>query len=137
MDENAKKVDAGNADNEDSDVRQDKPAKRQVPRGMLWCDRSVDTLFSLWYNSPLVSRFDSKNNSGKRVAYVMLVPELSVVNSSQSRCKTRCFAKMKSEWSASKPSLPSPTGTLSKAQLPMHYGIMLEYWHEEDDVDKD
>ncbi|KAF0746690.1 hypothetical protein AaE_008023, partial [Aphanomyces astaci] len=38
------------------------------------------------------------------------------------------FAKMKTEWSASKPSLPSPTGNLSKAQLPMHYGIMLEYW---------
>ncbi|RHZ26639.1 hypothetical protein DYB37_013698, partial [Aphanomyces astaci] len=45
---------------------------------MLWCDRSVATLFSLRYNSPLASRFDSKNNSGKRVAYVMLAVELSV-----------------------------------------------------------
>ncbi|RHY77162.1 hypothetical protein DYB34_010311 [Aphanomyces astaci] len=45
---------------------------------MLWCDRSVATLFSLRYNSPLASRFDSKNNSGKRVAYVMLAAVLSV-----------------------------------------------------------
>ncbi|RHZ37095.1 hypothetical protein DYB26_014433, partial [Aphanomyces astaci] len=55
-----------------------KAGEEQVPRGMLWCDRSVATLFSLRYNSPLASRFDSKNNSGKRVAYVMLAAELRV-----------------------------------------------------------
>ncbi|ETV75296.1 hypothetical protein H257_10479 [Aphanomyces astaci] len=133
MDEDAKKVDAGNADYDDSEVRQDKPAKRakkQVPRGMLWCDRSVATLFSLRYNSPLASRFDSKNNSGKRVAYVMLAVELSIEMQREFVAKQvqDKFAKMKTEWSVSKTSLPSPTGNLSKPQLPMHYDIMLEYW---------
>ncbi|ETV63578.1 hypothetical protein H257_19496, partial [Aphanomyces astaci] len=52
--------------------------RRSKCQGGCWCDRSVATLFSLRYNSPLASRFDSKNNSGKRVAYVMLAAELSV-----------------------------------------------------------
>ncbi|ETV78742.1 hypothetical protein H257_07585 [Aphanomyces astaci] len=118
MDEDAKKVDAGNADYDDYDVRQDKPAKRAKKQ------------FSLRYNSRLASRFDSKNNSGKRVAYVMLAAELSVEMQREFVAKQvqDKFAKMKTEWSVSKPSLPSPTGNLSKAQLPMHYDIMLEYW---------
>ncbi|RHZ00282.1 hypothetical protein DYB31_015905, partial [Aphanomyces astaci] len=39
----------------------------------------VEAMFKLRYKSALASRFDSKNNYGKRVAYVMLATELSVV----------------------------------------------------------
>ncbi|ETV82249.1 hypothetical protein H257_04949 [Aphanomyces astaci] len=66
-----------------------KSGEEASAKGMLWCDRSVTyaTLFSLRYNSPLASRFDSKYNYGKRVAYVMLGRSSASkcnVNSSQS-----------------------------------------------------
>ncbi|RHZ28072.1 hypothetical protein DYB37_002644 [Aphanomyces astaci] len=65
-----------------SNENPDKPPKRTkklAPQAFLWCDQSVSMfLFALRYNSHLASRFDSKNNYGKRVAYVMLAAEFSV-----------------------------------------------------------
>ncbi|RHY69761.1 hypothetical protein DYB34_012902 [Aphanomyces astaci] len=52
--------------------------RKQVPRTYLWCDDSVEKMFMLRYKSALAPRFESKNNYGKRVAYVMLATELSV-----------------------------------------------------------
>ncbi|ETV78477.1 hypothetical protein H257_08000 [Aphanomyces astaci] len=52
--------------------------RKQVPRTYLWCDDSVEKMFMLRYTSALAPRFESKNNYGKGVAYVMLATELSV-----------------------------------------------------------
>ncbi|ETV66228.1 hypothetical protein H257_17270 [Aphanomyces astaci] len=82
--------------------------RKQVPRTYLWCDDSVEKMFMLRYKSALAPRFESKNNYGKREAYVL--------------------AKMKSEWSLSKPSLASPTGNATKPPQPIHFDAMLEYW---------
>ncbi|ETV74869.1 hypothetical protein H257_10908 [Aphanomyces astaci] len=40
------------------------------------------------------------------------------------------LAKLKTEWSMSKPSLPAPTGNVKKVALPQFYDVMLEYWGE-------
>ncbi|KAF0750648.1 hypothetical protein AaE_006635 [Aphanomyces astaci] len=89
-------------------------------------------MFKLRYKSALASRFDSKNNYGKRVAYVMLATELSVVMQREFTAKQvqDKLAKMKTEWSLSKPTLPAPTGNSPRALLPLHYDVMLDYWGE-------
>ncbi|KAF0748214.1 hypothetical protein AaE_007426, partial [Aphanomyces astaci] len=115
-----------------SSARKPKKMRPQVQRSYLWCDASVERMFELRYKSDMATRFDSKNNYGKRVAYVMLATELSLsmqreFTSKQVQDK---FAKMKTEWSISKPSLPSPTGNCALQPVPMHYDVMLEYWGE-------
>ena len=45
---------------------------------MAWCDVRVAKLFELRYKSPLTPKFDSKNNSQKKLAYQLLASELSV-----------------------------------------------------------
>ncbi|RHY11768.1 hypothetical protein DYB36_001829 [Aphanomyces astaci] len=104
--------------------------RKQVPRTYLWCDDSVEKMFMLRYKSALASRFESKNNYGKRVAYVMLATKLSVSMEREFTAKQvqDKLAKMKSEWSLSKPSLASPTGNATKPPQPMHFDVMLEYW---------
>ncbi|RHZ39690.1 hypothetical protein DYB26_014751, partial [Aphanomyces astaci] len=104
--------------------------RKQVPRTYLWCDDSVEKMFMLRYKSALASRFESKNNYGKRVAYVMLATKLSVSMEREFTAKQvqDKLAKMKSEWSLSKPSLASPTRNETKPPQPMHFDVMLEYW---------
>ncbi|ETV74818.1 hypothetical protein H257_10879 [Aphanomyces astaci] len=89
-------------------------------------------MFKLRYKSALASRFDSKNNYGKRVAYVMLATELSVVMQREFTAKQvqDKLAKMKTEWSLSKPTLPAPTGNSPQTLLPLDYDVMLDYWGE-------
>ncbi|KAF0706623.1 hypothetical protein AaE_014022 [Aphanomyces astaci] len=107
--------------------------RKQVPRTYLWFDDSVEKMFMLRYKSALAPRFESKNNYGKRVAYVMLATELSVSMEREFTAKQvqDKLAKMKSEWSLSKPRLARPTGNATKPPQPMHFDVILEYWGEE------
>ncbi|KAG9399279.1 hypothetical protein AC1031_012233 [Aphanomyces cochlioides] len=116
-----------------SDVDKEKPAKRRKaskqPRS-IWSDESVHRLFELRFKSHISQRFMSKNNSGKRVAYVMLAAELSVDMQSEFTPKQAQdkLAKMKVEWSVSNPSLAQPTGHSARPPQPQHFDIMMEFW---------
>ncbi|KAH9179413.1 hypothetical protein AeNC1_017319, partial [Aphanomyces euteiches] len=44
------------------------------------------------------------------------------------------WAKMKSEWSKSKPNAPKQTGNEFSRLMPAHYDLMLEYWGIESDI---
>ncbi|ETW05277.1 hypothetical protein H310_04235 [Aphanomyces invadans] len=62
----------------------------------------------------------------------MLATELSVAMKREFTAKQvqDKLAKMKTEWSLSKPSLAAPTGNTPLALEPLHYEVMLEYWGE-------
>ncbi|KAF0707564.1 hypothetical protein AaE_013548 [Aphanomyces astaci] len=130
--------------------RSRKSAVKQEASPTLWSDTSIAKLFSLRYKSSLAARFDSKNNAGKRVAYVMLAAELSLAMEREYTVLQiqDKLAKLKTAWSTSKPTLPGPTGNEAKQAPPQYYDIMLEYWGDKvgfqreslmstDDVDKE
>ncbi|ETV83530.1 hypothetical protein H257_04241 [Aphanomyces astaci] len=54
----------------------EKKASSETKRSVRWCDESVATLFRLRYDSHLAKRFESKKNTEKKTAYVMLAAEL-------------------------------------------------------------
>ncbi|KAG9406352.1 hypothetical protein AC1031_002671 [Aphanomyces cochlioides] len=122
-------TDSNNGNGDDSSPVRSK-SKEEPP--LFWCNASVGKLFELRYKSPLASLFDSKNNNQKKLAYASLAAELSIAmdrtfTSKQIQDK---FARMKSEWSTSKPSTPMPTGNGKLAKQPCNMDIMLEYWSE-------
>ncbi|RHZ02104.1 hypothetical protein DYB31_013933, partial [Aphanomyces astaci] len=54
----------------------EKKASSETKRSVRWCDESVATLFRLRYDSHLAKRFESKKNTEKKTAYVMLAAKL-------------------------------------------------------------
>ncbi|KAG9415750.1 hypothetical protein AC1031_000128 [Aphanomyces cochlioides] len=110
-----------------------RPKKTKVKladRTGLWCDNSVAKLFQLRYKSDLASRFNSKNNADKKVAYIMLAAELSLSMTKEfsvAQVQDK-FQKLKTAWSSSNPTLPTPTGNLPKLPPPQHFDLMMEYW---------
>ncbi|KAG9411267.1 hypothetical protein AC1031_016906 [Aphanomyces cochlioides] len=96
----------------------------------VWCNESVASLFFLRYRSHLKQSFESKNNHTKKVAFEILAAELSAEmrrEFSAKQCQDK-FARMKAEWSVSKPTFPAPTGNDELPPQPLHYEIMQEYW---------
>ncbi|KAG9401365.1 hypothetical protein AC1031_009230 [Aphanomyces cochlioides] len=71
----------------DSTLKKTKKSRNQVTRTYVWCDDSVNKMFELRYKSELSQRFDSKNNYGKRVAYIMLAAELSMLTKQEFTAK--------------------------------------------------
>ncbi|KAH9146712.1 hypothetical protein LEN26_004935 [Aphanomyces euteiches] len=111
-----------------------KPAgkKRIGHRPSLWCDESVSRLFSLRYSETFAARFNTKNNCDKRAATILLASELSLDMKREFTAKQvqDKFAKLKSEWSLSRPTASLPTGNCDLRPKPAHYDLMMEYWGE-------
>ncbi|KAH9081315.1 hypothetical protein LEN26_021381 [Aphanomyces euteiches] len=104
-----------------------RPKKDPSLPSAVWDDESVALLFKLRYKSELTSRFESKNNYDKKMAYILLASAMTIAlkRSFDSKQVQDKLSKMKADWSMSNPSLPAQTGNDTKGIQPAYFDIMM------------